>query len=174
MARDLRRGAIGLGLVVTALVALPGCGPSSDHNTSSKPAAMPSAHAGGGQRLGPEAVVNRIALISGNWTNSTVTRHYQSAIGLSIGAARTQLSRQAVELEAGLSQTHTQVRSRLAVEVVKLRGRGDTRRGLVVVREGIAGAHAGIEGARYRVVLVELRRTRGSSGWLVSQWSPQS
>lgn len=123
----------------------------------------------------PEAVVRRAASLTGTWTATTVTDHYNLLARMSIGEARTDARTTAARLPTDRRLTASGSASTATVEAIARQGSERQRRArdghrLVIVTRERLTADATIT-VRYRVTLATVVVRR--DGWVLSRWEPQ-
>lgn len=123
-------------------------------------------------RANPEAVLEAVALATGNWWADELTASYSRALALCVGAAREELSRAEGQDRTGAERVGASLHSHADVIAIDVSGSGDSRKAVVVIRGGLGGGGLPDSAYTYQVVLAKVDLE--PAGWAVSSWEPQS
>jgi hypothetical protein len=129
--------------------------------------------ASGAARDTPQSAVARYARLDINWTARTVAQGQRELASISLDGARAQALQAAARYQRDSTLAAGQVANAGSVVSIAL-GEGPARgEWVVVTREHTTGAgdYTGLPAALH---VIYARVTHQSTGWVVSEWSPQN
>jgi hypothetical protein len=133
---------------------------------------VPDERAGARAARSPVAVARAYAQLTLTWEWNTLFRQLQRAARLTAGALHVEVDRAAEGARMDASLRRDRSGSRGHVTAVVTRGRGATRRLVVVTSEqALQAGHPALEGPRAKVYIAAVKLTR--AGWRLATWELQ-